>query len=52
MSLIKDSGLENSPRAQDPYEGSTVSIEEVARHLCVAVEEVEAMHCGTAAFPG
>ena len=41
--------MENSPFAQDPYEGTTVSIEEVARHLCVSIEEVEATNCGTGA---
>lgn len=44
--LSKDSGLENSQFAQAPYKGHTVNIEEVARHLCTTVVEVEAMHCG------
>jgi hypothetical protein len=49
MYLSKDSGLENSPFAQDRYEGTTSTVEEVARHLCTTVEEVEAMHCGIGA---
>ena len=48
--LSKDSGLENSQFAQAPYEGETVNIEEVARHLCTTVEDVEAMRCGTGAL--
>ena len=48
--LSKDSGLENSQFAQAPYEGDTFSIEEVARHLCTTVVEVEAMHCGIGAL--
>ena len=48
--LSKDSGLENSQFAQAPYEGDTVNIEEVARHLCTTVRDVEAMHCGTGAL--
>ena len=48
--LRKDSGLENSQFAQAPYEGDTVNIEEVARHLCTTVRDVEAMHCGTGAL--
>ena len=48
--LSKDAGLENSQFAQAPYEGYTFSIEEVARHLCTTVVEVEAMHCGIGAL--
>ena len=48
--LSKDSGLENSQFAQAPYEGDTVNIEEVARHLCTTVRDVEAMRCGTGAL--
>lgn len=48
--LSKDSGLENSQFAQAPYEGDTVNIEEVARHLCTTGGDVEAMRCGTGAL--